>query len=354
MKKIITVVNGGDKNSAAKKRAAELTLPPKPAVPTELGKGLLPLVIVGIRELTPRVRAYELRDPHGKELPFLFAGSHLQVPVLLSDGKIELRHYSICSNPADRDFYEIAVLKDASGRGGSLSIHDNYTVGLRLNCEPPVNQFQLHADNSPAILIAGGIGITPIKPMVQVLVARGRRVQLHYAGRSLKEMAFSECLSHELGANFFAYPADENKRFDVMQVVADAPHNALFYVCGPLTLIDAVYTSATLFGVAKDRIQCEQFSSASSTNDGPLFVELVKSKKLIYVAQDQSILTALRDAGISVNFDCCVGDCGTCTVKVLDGEVDHRDQVLSDLDRAEGMMCVCVSRAKSERLVVDL
>ena len=314
----------------------------------------LPLLISAIRQLTPRIRAYELRDPDGHDLPLITAGTHLSIPVLMNNGKTELRQYSVCSNPARRDMYEIAVLCEESGRGGSKAIHDNYFLGLQLNCALPDNHFELHADTSPAILIAAGIGIAPIKPMAQVLAARGRRFQLHYAGRSLKEMAFSDHLSREYANNYVAYPANENKRMNIMRLLSDAPGNALFYVCGPQKLVDEVYNSATLLGITKDRIQSEQFGVVKDVQDKPVIVELARSNKLIRVAPDQPILAAMRDAGIAVAFDCCVGDCGTCAVKILEGEAEHRDHVLSDKDRAEGMICICVSRAKSESLVLDL
>lgn len=327
---------------------------PSPQTPATLGDGVLSLVISNIRQLTPRIRAYELRDPEGHDLPFIAAGAHLQVPVLLENQKLELRPYSICSNPTGRDSYEIAVLREKSGRGGSTAIHDIYALGMRLNCELPVSHFQLHADSSPAILIAGGIGITAIKPMAETLASRGRRFQLHYAGRNSSEMAFKDELAGEFGNHFFAYPADENKRMDIMQLLSDAPHNALFYVCGPQKLMNDVYSSATLLGIAKDRIQSEQFSVEKAAEDKAIVVELARSNKLIQVAADQPILSALRDAGVALNFDCCVGDCGTCAVKMIAGDAEHRDHVLNDQERADGMICICVSRAKSDHILLDL
>lgn len=323
-------------------------------IPKPLGNGPLPLVISHIRRLTPRIFAYELRHSEDNDLPFISAGAYLHVPVPMENQKIQLRQYSICSNPARRDAYEIAVMKEEQGRGCSIAIHDIYTLGMQLNCEPPSSHFQLHADSSPAILIAAGIGIMPIKPMAETLALRGRRFQLHYAGRSLSEMAFSNDLARDLGNNFFAYPADENKRMNIMQLLSDAQHSALFYVCGPKKLMDDVYSAAMLLGIAKDRIQSEPFNVGENVEDKAIIVELVRSNKLIRVAADQPILAALRDAGVTVNFDCCVGDCGTCAVKMISGEAEHRDHVLSNQERADGMICICVSRAKSDRIILDL
>ncbi|MFB3078008.1 MAG: FAD-binding oxidoreductase, partial [Lysobacterales bacterium] len=133
----------------------------KSVLPEVLGAGPLELVISGVRQLTPRIRAFELRDPTGAELPVVEAGSHLQVPVQLEDGESAIRHYSICSNPARRDIYEIAVLHDSEGKGGSVAAHEQFTIGRKLRCGLPQNHFRLHRDERPAVLIAGGIGITP-------------------------------------------------------------------------------------------------------------------------------------------------------------------------------------------------
>jgi ferredoxin-NADP reductase len=325
-----------------------------PMKPVDLGCGSLHLTIRSIRQLTPRIRTYELSDIQGQDLPLINAGAHLAIPVLLANGKQDIRYYSICSHPTRRDIYEIAVLQEEQGSGGSQFIYNMFTLGLQLHCEPPQNHFHLHADASPALFIAGGIGITPIKPMAQTLALRGRRFQLHYAGRSLTEMAFQDLLAHEFGNHFFAYPKDENKRLDIMHLLASTQHNAFIYVCGPRKLIDDVYNCATALGISKDRIQSEQFVAATDTNDKPVIVELARSNKLIQVTAEQSLLTAVRDAGVKIGFDCCVGDCGTCATKVITGDVEHRDHVLSDAEKAKGLMCLCVSRARGEKLVLDL
>jgi predicted pyridoxine 5'-phosphate oxidase superfamily flavin-nucleotide-binding protein len=152
-----------------------------------LGSGPVELVISGVRQLTPRVRAYELRAPDGGDLPPVEAGAHLQIPVRLANGELVEKHYSVASNPSRRDIYEIAVLKEEQGRGGSVAVHASFALGRVLRTIPPMNLFALHADDKPALLIAGGIGITPIKAMAQALEARGVPFHLHYAaGLALK------------------------------------------------------------------------------------------------------------------------------------------------------------------------
>jgi ferredoxin-NADP reductase len=312
------------------------------------------LTVSRVRQLTPRIRAYELRSPVGTELPLVTAGSHIAIPIQLANGKTDFRHYSICSNNMQRDFYEIAVLREEESRGGSRFIFDHFQQGTQLECDFPTTNFHLHADASPAILIAGGIGITPIISIAHTLALRGRRFQLHYAGRSKSEMAFVDELQAQFARQLHIYSADENQRLDIMHVLGDAPSNALFYACGPHKMLADIETSAHMLAIAKDRIQIEHFAAEHSDQDTALVLELAYSNKLINVNTNQPLLNAVRDAGIEVNFDCCVGDCGSCAVKILEGEAEHRDHVLSDAQKAQGFICLCVSRAKGDKLVIAL
>ncbi|GGY77133.1 hypothetical protein GCM10011613_22060 [Cellvibrio zantedeschiae] len=314
----------------------------------------LALTVSRVRDLTPRIRAYELRSTTGEELPLVTAGSHIAIPVQLADGKTDVRHYSICSNPNQREFYEIAVLLEDNSRGGSQFIYNHFQTGTQIECALPTNNFHLHADASPAVLIAGGIGITPIMAIAHTLALRGRRFTLHYAGRHKKDMAFVPELENNFPRSLFFYDADEGKRLDLMNLLGDATSNTLFYACGPQKMLDDIETSARLLCIAKDRIQIEHFSAPGSEQDTPLLLELAYSNKLIKVNANQPLLNAVRDAGVEVKFDCCVGDCGSCAVKVLEGEAEHRDHVLSDSQKSQGYMCLCVSRAKGEKLVIAL
>jgi len=316
------------------------------------GNEKLLLTISRIRDLTPRIRAYELRAMSGDELPLVTAGSHIAIPVLLN-GKTVFRNYSICSNPGERHFYEIVVLLDEKSHSGSTYIFNYYEVGTTLACDYPDNNFHLHADASPSVLFASDIGIAPIRSIAHTLASRGRRFALHYVGRSKTDMAFIAELDHSFPRNVYLYPADEDKHLDIMNALADAPGNALFYACGPQKMLEDIETSSRLLGIHKDRLQLESFEDNSASNR-PLVLELAYSNKLIHVNPDQPLLNAVRDAGVEVNFDCCVGDCGSCAVKILTGEADHRDHVLSDAQKAEGFICLCVSRAKGDKLVLAL
>lgn len=326
-------------------------------IPAGLGSGPLALVISGVRQLTPRIRAYELRHPAGEALPGVSAGAHLRLPVILPDGQATTRHYSITSNPARRDAYEIAVLLHEDGSGGSRFIHQTFVLGTTLQCDPPRNDFRLHADSAPAVLIAGGIGITPIKAMAAQLKAAGRRFEIHYAGRSLRDMAYLERLQREFGSLLEVYPGDV-RRLHLGPVMAAAPAYARFYVCGPQALLDGVLKQAASLGIALDRVHFERFAApamADSTPAHALDVELRRSGKTLTVAADQSILDAVEHAGVRVPSDCRAGHCGRCAVKVLEGTPLHADSVLTEQARTQGhQMCICVSRAAGPVLVLDL
>lgn len=319
------------------------------------GDGSLPLVISGVRQLTPRIRSFELRSPDGMELPEFTAGAHLQVPVRLDSGEIVLRHYSITSDPAQRDVYEIAVLREDAGCGGSVAVHEAYRLGQVLNGEPPVNKFELHGDSRPAILIAGGIGITPIRAMAQSLKTRSQKYTVHYAGRSENEMAFLEQLQQQHGERLFTYSSAKKQRMDITAILTDAPADAVFYVCGPGSLLSAVSREGETQHIAEDRIRFERFATAIASDAKPVIVNLQRSDKQLQVRADQTILDAMLDAGVAAPYSCKTGICKTCVVKVLDGTPEHQDTVLSDAEKTDSkLMCPCVSRATTETLTLDI
>lgn len=224
-----------------------------------IGEGPLELIVTGVRQLAPRVRAFELRDPNGEELPAVEPGSHLRVPVRLPSGELVDRHYSIASNSARRDAYEIAVLREEEGSGGSAAVHENYQLGTRLHIDMPGNHFGLHEDERPALLIAGGIGITPIKSMAQALEARGNNFQLHYAGRSPGEMAFRDRLERQLGDHINVYSSADGERLDIPSLLAAAPEDVVIYICGPKRLISAVTDAAKEIGIPREQVRLELF-----------------------------------------------------------------------------------------------
>ncbi|OQW73692.1 MAG: pyridoxamine 5'-phosphate oxidase [Proteobacteria bacterium ST_bin11] len=231
-------------------------------VPAALGNGMLPLTISGIRQLTQRIRAYELRHADGESLPLYQAGAHIRVPIALADGSITSRTYSLTDVPDDLDCYHIAVLRLDDGEGGSSALHDGWQMDTRLNVEAPENYFPLHNDDRPALLIAGGIGITPIKAMAETLAARGTPFQLHYTGRAPQDMAFFKDLQRQFSdrCRFYFSQAQSPSRLDVSALLANTSTDTVFYVCGPTRLIDSVRQTARQIGIADDRVQFESFN----------------------------------------------------------------------------------------------
>ena len=343
-------------------RIAELEAAAPDALPvasgrqTALGDGPLDLVVTGIRQLTPEVRAYEFRRPDFGNLPAAGAGSHILVPVPSQNGRQESRAYSITSDPGRRDAYEIAVRLDPDGRGGSRAIHAGYALGTRLRASRPRNTFALHRDDRPAVLIAGGIGITPLKAMAQALQADGRRFHLHDAARSRALMAYRPELAGALEDAVSFHDTAADQRLDIEAVLSDAALEAVIYVCGPPRLIDAVRGTAFALGIAPARVVHESFGAAPNPDTDTAFeVRLERSGTTLQVAADETILDTLIDAGVATDFECRSGTCGTCAIKVLEGEPLHRDSALTDAERDQaGLICTCVSRAASDRLMLDL
>ena len=321
---------------------------------SELGTGELALRITGMRQVTAQIRALELRSADGAALPEIAAGGHLAIPGALGGWATGTRCYSIASDPRRRDVYEIAVLREERGRGGSAAVHDAFGLGLVLHCALPRNDFALRAGDAPVILIAGGIGITALRAMAMSLMAQGRSFQLHYAARSRAHAAFADELHDLLGHRFHFYPSSE-RRLDLDHLFSHAPQGAVFYACGPGRMIDAVLDRSARAGIASERVHLERFAAAGARGgDKSIQLTLSRSARRIEVLPGQSILDAVQDAGIAAPASCRAGNCGSCAVDVLDGVPDHRDTALTQEERDAGRMCICVSRAIGDALALDL
>ena len=242
-------------------QARQPQLVAKPQAPGVLGSGTWPLTVVGVRQLTPGIRAYELRHADGDSLPTYRAGAHLRVPIALPDGGVTFRAYSLTDVADNLRQYRIAVLRVDDGAGGSQALHDGWQLGTRLNVDVPDNYFPLHGDSRPALLVAGGIGITPIKAMAEELTARGVDFQLHYAGRLPQQMAFVEDLRRHFPnrCRFYFSQAPTPTRLDVSVLLNSVSDDTLVYVCGPSRLIDSVRQTARRLGIADERLQFESF-----------------------------------------------------------------------------------------------
>jgi cytochrome P450/ferredoxin-NADP reductase len=293
-----------------------------------------------------------LADPRGRELPAWSAGAHVD---LISGGV--RRKYSLCGEAGDRRALQVVVQREADGRGGSRHFCDVLRVGDVLQLAGPKNQFRLDEGARRYVLVAGGIGITPILAMADRLKALGRPYELHYAGRSRRRMALLARLERDHGAHLHLYVKDEGRRMPLPQVLAAVQAEDRVYVCGPTRLIEEA--EALAVGWPGGVLHYEHFSGDGNGLDPdkehPFTVWLKDSQLELTVPRDQTLLQVLQAAGIDVPCDCGEGLCGTCEVVVVEGEVDHRDKVLSRAERADGRrMMACCSRAARDRLTLAL
>ncbi|MZF84566.1 PDR/VanB family oxidoreductase [Streptomyces sp. SID5643] len=304
-------------------------------------------LIVQRREFAAEgVLALTLRHPLGEPLPAWEPGAH--VDVLLGPG-LE-RQYSLCGDPADRSAWRIAVLREPAGRGGSAHVHEQLGEDAKVRVRGPRNNFRL--EPAPRYrFVAGGIGITPLLPMLAAAEAAGAEWTLLYGGRTRGSMAFAGELRRYGDRVTFA-PEDETGLLDLPSVLDDVPEGTLVYCCGPGPLLDAVEARCPSGVLRVERFQPKEQETGGNT---AFEVELARSGRTLTVAPDVSVLDAVRGAGVEVLYSCTEGTCGTCETDVLDGEPDHRDSVLTDDERAAGeTMLICVSRCRGGRLVLDL
>jgi len=306
------------------------------------------------------VVSIRLVDPSGAELPAWTPGAHLDL--ILPSGK--MRQYSLCGDPADRAAYTVAVLRDQHGRGGSREIHDTALVGRSLSVRGPRNHFGL-VDAPSYLFLAGGIGITPILAMAREVSRRGVPWTLIYGGRSETSMAFLDDLDKLGTGNIEVVPQDVHGMLDLGTVLGRAPSESAIYCCGPEGLIRAAEEhAATRF--APDALHVERFGASSSAprggnaiepeSDGNSFeVELRRTGAVLTVPADGTLIDVVREAIPDFLSDCEEGYCGACEVRVLEGEPEHHDQLLTDQERECGdRLMVCVGRSRSARLVLDL
>lgn len=308
------------------------------------------LEVTDIRDEAERVRSFTLRDPDGKPLPAFAPGAHLALTLDVG-GTPLTRHYSLVSDPRELGAYRIAVLHAEQSRGGSRHLHERVRVGARLVADGPHEDFHVHPSAGHSLLIAGGIGITPILSMLRALAHAGRSFELHYVTRSAARMAFREECARLAGSRLSLYTG--RAALDVEALLAGAPPGAHVYACGPRPLIEAVREHAARLGRPSANVHFESFGAQPSAADRPLRVRLALSALEVEVPPGQSVLDALIDAGAFVSYDCKRGECGSCAATVLQGRPLHRDVCLTEAARRT-TMCPCVSWAQDEELVLDL
>jgi ferredoxin-NADP reductase len=299
---------------------------------------------------------FELLPPDGQPLPPFSAGSHIDV--FLRDGIS--RQYSLCNDPAETHRYQICVQRDPKSRGGSRTMHDDVKRGQLIDVSWPKARFPLAPAARRSLLVAGGIGITPLISMAEQLARDGADFALHYCTRTQERTAFLERIrrapyASRVSFHFSDGPAEQLADFARM-LATPGPDDHL-YVCGPAGFLDAVCDTARQAGWPDSHVHKEYFSAESSAtaDDSPFDIRLASSGKLLHVAKDQSALQVLSAAGIDVARSCEKGVCGTCIIRVLGGTPDHRDHYLSEEERSRNdQFTPCCSRACGELLVLDL
>jgi ferredoxin-NADP reductase len=301
--------------------------------------------VVTKRELVaPDVVALTLADPDGGLLPSWTPGAHIDVA--LPSGR--RRQYSLCGPPGRRTDYRIAVRRIADGGGGSIEMHQGFAVGDTLVFEGPRNAFYLGTVEHDALFLIGGIGVTPILPMIQVAQQRGIAWRAIYTGRSRDYMPFLDEVLSVAPDRVSVWADDEHGRMaTVGELLAAAGPATAVYVCGPAGMLDAVRVARNEHADAP--MHYERFSPPPVIDGAPFELELARSQRVLNVPANRSALAVMLDHDPMTPYSCQQGYCGTCKVKVLAGQVDHRGRTLVGDDE----MLVCLSRAKGERLVIE-
>ena len=315
------------------------------------------LEIAAIRDETPLIKAFELRSPDGQDLPTFTAGAHIDVRVVLPNGTSDTRSYSLAGDPGDPSCYEIVVLHLPGGKGGSAFMHTQLAKGQRLTCSDPINAFPLSNKAQHHVLIAGGIGITPLRAMAYELRTRGEEFEIHYAAHAEKDMAYGKQLSQLSGDRLHMYFSQtvHPNRMDLRQVIGMPQSGRHVYICGPNGMVQAAIETARRLEWLQDAVHVESFGARSELSDKEVEVELRLSEMTIRVQPGTTILDALIEAGAFVSYECKRGECGTCQTPVLEGDPVHRDVCLSDTQRKEEkLMCPCISWSSTPRLVLDI
>lgn len=310
-----------------------------------------PMKVIDKSEVADGVVSLRLANTDAAPVPDWTPGSHIDLA--LDDAMV--RQYSLCGETVDTAAFTVAVLREAAGRGGSIRVHDKVEVGDLIGVKGPRNHFEL-VDADSYLFVAGGIGITPMIPMLRAVEMSGKSWELLYGGRSRASMAFASDLTAEFGDRVSLRPQDEFGLLDLVSALEAVRPGAAVYCCGPEPLLGAVETACRVR--ADVTLHVERFAPKAQPADivdGSFEVELSRSGQTISVPADQSVLDAVLAAGIDSDFSCREGTCGTCEVAVLGGVPDHRDSVLSPQEQEmNDVMMICVSRSRDPKLIIDL
>lgn len=309
------------------------------------------LRVHAVLQETRGVRVYDLRATDDTPLPAFTAGAHIDLH--MPNGWT--RSYSLLNSEAERHRYLVGIARDPNGRGGSQYFHDNVSAGDRLRVSGPRNNFRLDEREHPSVLIAGGIGITPMLSMIARLEALGRDWTLHFATRNRSLAPFVDLLE-DFGARVHLHFDEEQdgRVLDLAAIEATTNAHAHLYCCGPRPMLDAFQRATSARPAAN--VHLEHFSAIeSAATEGGFEIELAQSKQTLQVGPGKTILDTLLDAGFDMPFSCQAGICGACETRVVSGTPDHRDLVLSEEEHGRNRtMMICCSGSKSRTLVLDL
>lgn len=312
---------------------------------------------VRVRTLTweaEGVLSVELVRTDGGALPAFEAGAHVDLHLPTAQGTL-VRSYSLSNAPGETHRYVLGIGRDRASRGGSRWVHEHLRPGAMLAVSGPRNHFRLNEAAPRFALVAGGIGVTPILAMARRLAALGRPVSLFYAVRSREAAAYLGELQALVPGLTLHVDAEAGGPPDLQAWLAPLPRDSGVYCCGPAPMLDAFERAAAALGLADAHI--ERFAAAPDTAEATVActVVLEKTGRAVEVAAGTSILDALLAAGLDLPYSCKEGVCGSCETRVLAGEIDHRDGLLSATEKARGdVMMICVSGCKGSRLVLDL
>jgi len=320
------------------------------------------VVVSEICRLSEHIRSFILRSEDSAGLASFTAGAHIVVNLDLPASISVKRKYSIVSDPADSSHYEIAVLREVNGAGGSEYMHTRVHVGDVLEISEPVNLFTLVPGGEHNVLLAGGIGITPLLSMAHTLNSIGASFDIHYAARTPADHLYRERLEALAAgrAHFYHSEGARKRPLDLKEVCARLGTNTHVYACGPLRFLEGLRRLVDEGVLSNEALHQESFGAGyvrdnrtSRTGEVEATAVLAKTGRSILVRSGQSILTALDQSGIRVPYDCMRGECGMCAVDYCDGKVVHKDRCLSD-EEHRYRICLCVSEIESERIILAL
>jgi len=315
---------------------------------------MIDVKVAAIEQVTPLVKHFTLVKQDGTVFPAFSGGSHIVISLNIG-GRVHRNPYSLMGSPEDNGAYHISVRRQEKSRGGSAYLHENVTVGMPLKITYPVNLFSLAKKARKHILLAGGIGITPFMSQIADLERRDADYELHYAFRTPEHGAFVEQLKKTCGDKLHCYIDSLAERIDLVALLGNQPLGTHVYICGPNAMVVSALEIARNFGWPENHIHSEQFLAPPIGE--PFKIQLARSNKEIQVPAEMSMLEAIEAAGVEADFLCRGGACGRCELQVLetDGVLVHHDHFLTDAEKASSKKIMpCVSRAKCERLLLDI